>query len=137
MLQLQQVQKTLHFIFTKWCLLPLIFSISVVETESEFAESCPTLCEPMNCSLPGFSIHWIVQARVLEWGAFPSPEDLPNPGVELGSPALQADAPSELPDYSLILVAKDKILIHSRVLCFSHILNSIHQQTVGSPFQMK
>ena len=88
MLQLQQVQKTLHFIFTKWCLLPLIFSISIVESESEFTESCPTLCEPMNCSLPGFSIHWIVQARVLEWGAFPSPEDLPNPGVELGSPAL-------------------------------------------------
>ena len=32
-------------------------------------QSCPTLCDPMNCSLPGFSIHGIFQASVLEWGA--------------------------------------------------------------------
>ena len=37
--------------------------------ESEVAQSCPTLCKPMDCSLPGFSIHGIFQARVLEWGA--------------------------------------------------------------------
>ena len=34
---------------------------------------CPTLCNPMDCSLPGSSIHGIFQARVLEWGALPSP----------------------------------------------------------------
>ena len=34
---------------------------------SEVAQSCPTLCNPMDCSLPGFSIHGIFQARVLEW----------------------------------------------------------------------
>ena len=33
------------------------------------AQSCPTLCDPVNCSLPGFSIHGIFKARVLEWGA--------------------------------------------------------------------
>ena len=38
------------------------------ESESEVAQSCPTLCDPMDCSLPGFSIHGIFQARVLEWG---------------------------------------------------------------------
>ena len=49
-------------------------------------------------SLPGSSIHGIFSARVLEWVAIPSPEDLPNPGIEPGSPALQADAlPSEPP----------------------------------------
>ena len=32
-------------------------------------QSCPTLRDPMDCSLPGFSIHGIFQARVLEWGA--------------------------------------------------------------------
>ena len=32
-------------------------------------QSCPTLCDPMDCSLPGSSIHGIFQARVLEWGA--------------------------------------------------------------------
>ena len=36
---------------------------------SEVAQSCPTLCNPMDCSLPGFSIHGIFQARVLEWVA--------------------------------------------------------------------
>ena len=36
---------------------------------SEVAQSCPTLCDPMDCSLPGFSVHGIFQARVLEWVA--------------------------------------------------------------------
>ena len=36
---------------------------------SEVAQSCPTLCDPMDCSLPGSSIHGILQARVLEWVA--------------------------------------------------------------------
>ena len=40
-----------------------------VKSQSEFAQSCPTLCDPMDCSLPGSSIHGIFQARVLEWGA--------------------------------------------------------------------
>jgi len=40
-----------------------------VESESEVAQSCPTLSDPMDCSLPGSSIHEIFQARVLEWGA--------------------------------------------------------------------
>ena len=39
------------------------------ESESEVAQSCPTLIDPMGCSLPGSSIHGIFQARVLEWGA--------------------------------------------------------------------
>ena len=39
------------------------------ENESEVAQSCPILYEPMDCSLPGSSIHGIFQARVLEWGA--------------------------------------------------------------------
>ena len=40
-----------------------------VKTESEVAQSCPTLSDPMDGSLPGSSIHGIFQARVLEWGA--------------------------------------------------------------------
>ena len=129
------------------------------ESKSEVAQSCPTLCNPMDCSLPGSSLHGIFQARILEWGAisfsrgssqhrnrtrvsrtvllllllshfshvrlcatpqtpahqappslgfskqehwsgvpFPSPGDLPNPGIEPRSPTLQADAlPSEPP----------------------------------------
>ena len=40
-----------------------------VKSESEVTQSCPTLCDPMDCSLPGSSVHGIFQARVLEWGA--------------------------------------------------------------------
>ena len=40
-----------------------------MKSESEVAQSCRTLCDPMDCSLPGFSIHGIFQARVLEWDA--------------------------------------------------------------------
>ena len=39
------------------------------ESESEVAQSCPTLSDPMDCSLPGSCVHGIFQARVLEWGA--------------------------------------------------------------------
>ena len=51
--------------------------------------------------MPGSSVHGILQARILEWVVTPveDPGDLPNPGIEPGSPALQADAlSSEPPD---------------------------------------
>ena len=40
-----------------------------VKSQSEVAQSCPTLSDPMDCSLPGSSVHGILQARVLEWVA--------------------------------------------------------------------
>ena len=40
-----------------------------VESESEVAQSCPTISNPVDCSLPGSSVHGIFQARVLEWGS--------------------------------------------------------------------
>ena len=43
-----------------------------VKSESEVAQSCPTLSDPMDCSLLGSSVHGICQARVLEWGAIAS-----------------------------------------------------------------
>ena len=42
------------------------------ESESEVAQLCLTLSDPMDCSLPGSSIHGIFQARVLEWVPLPS-----------------------------------------------------------------
>ena len=51
----------------------------------------------MDCSLPGSSVSGILQARILDGLPFPSPEDLPDPGMEPRSPALQADSlPTEL-----------------------------------------
>ena len=55
----------------------------------------------MDCSLPDSSVHGILQVRILEWVAFPSPGDLPDPGIEPRSPALQADSlPTEEPENS-------------------------------------
>ena len=42
---------------------------SRLKSESEILQSCLTLCDPMDCSLPGSSVHGIFQVRVLEWGA--------------------------------------------------------------------
>ena len=50
-----------------WSGLP--FPSPMHESESEVAQSCPTLSNPMDCSLPGSSVHGVFQARVLEWGA--------------------------------------------------------------------
>ena len=41
-----------------------------------------TLCNPMDCSPPGSSVHEISQARISEWVSFPPPRDLPGPGIE-------------------------------------------------------
>ena len=52
----------------------------------------------MDCSLSGSSVHGILQARILEWVAIPSPGDLPNPGIKLRCPALRTDSlPAEPP----------------------------------------
>ena len=51
-------------------------------------QSCLTLCDPMDCSPPGSSVHGLLQVRILEWAALPSPGDLLGPGIELRSPAL-------------------------------------------------
>ena len=47
-----------------------------VKSEGEVTQSCLTLSDPMDCSLPGSSAHGIFQARVLEWGAIALSEDL-------------------------------------------------------------
>ena len=44
---------------------------------SEVAQSCLTLCDPMDCSPPGSSVHGILQARILEWVAMPSSRGFP------------------------------------------------------------
>ena len=53
----------------------------------KITQSCPTVCDPMD-----YTVHGILQARILEWVAFPFSRDLPNPGIEPRSPTLQADS---------------------------------------------
>ena len=58
---------------------------------AKLLQLCPTLCNPMHYSLPGSSVHGILQARILEWVAVPFSGDLPDPGIKpasLKSPAL-------------------------------------------------
>ena len=65
-----------------WSGLP--FPSPMHKSESEVAQSCPTLRDPMDCSLPGSSVHGIFQARVLEWGAIAFSDlrgtEIPDPG---------------------------------------------------------
>ena len=63
-----------------------------MRSEVKVAQSCLTLCNSMN-----YTVHGILQARILERVAVPSPGDLPDIGIEWGSPELQADSiPTEL-----------------------------------------
>ena len=57
----------------------------------KIAQLCLTLCDPMDYSWSGSSVHGIFQVRILEWVGVPFSRDLPNPGVEPRSPTLQAD----------------------------------------------
>ena len=64
---------------------------SFSEHACSVAQSCLTLCDLMDCSLPGSSVHGILQARILEWVAsISSPGDLPDPGIEPESPTSPA-----------------------------------------------
>ena len=67
------------------------------------AQSCPTLCDPMDYGPSASPVHGILQAIILKWVAYLV--DLPNPGVKPGSSALQADSlPAELPGKPLYRV---------------------------------
>ena len=75
--------------------------------KSLVVQLCLILSDLMDCSPPGSSVHGILQARILEWLPFPSPGDLPNPGIKPRSPALQADSlPFESPGKPWIHLVK-------------------------------
>ena len=56
------------------------------------AQSCLILCDSMDRSSPGFSVHGLLQVRLLEWIAIPFARGFPDQGIEPGSLALQADS---------------------------------------------
>ena len=73
-------------------------------------QSCPSLCDLM-----GYTVHGILQGRILEREPFPSPGDLPNPGMEPRSPTLQVDSlPAEtqgMPLIYIVIIRKNEIFI--------------------------
>ena len=56
------------------------------------AQSCPTLCNPVDCSPPGSSVHGISQARILDWVVIFFSRAFSDPGIGTRSPALQVDS---------------------------------------------
>ena len=67
----------------KYCLKPLIFVLGFhfhsVYVRAKSLQLCPTLCNPMDCSLPGSSVYRLLQARILEWIAKPSSRESSRP----------------------------------------------------------
>ena len=76
----------------------------------------------MDYSLPGSSVHEILQAKILEWVAIPFSRDVPNPGNEPGFPALQMDSlPSEQPGKPLIIMQLASFLDDVNTLLSLHL----------------
>ena len=82
------------YMFKNYCRSPrafvyvaYIYRYWLWKVKVKVAQSCPTLCDPMN-----YTVHRILQARILEWVAFPFFRNLPNPGIKPRTPALQADS---------------------------------------------
>ena len=81
--------------------------------KSEVAQLCLTLWDPMDYSLPGSSIHGVVQPRVLEWVTISFSRDLLNPEVEPKSPTLQVvTLPSEPPGMPIFVYNIFKITLY-------------------------
>ena len=64
--------------------MPIFMDKKVKVKESEVAQSCPSLFDPMNCNLPGSSFHGIFQARILEWVAISFSREKETQGLNLG-----------------------------------------------------
>ena len=85
----------------------------LLESESESRSSCLTLCNPMDLSLLGSSVHEILQARILEWIAIPFSRGSSQPRIEARSLALQAGSlPSEPPEKAYYLLEFAQVHIH-------------------------
>ena len=105
---------------TSSCTVPNIHSLvppgcpvgPVLGTSAKSLQLCPTLCDPIDCGLPGSSVHGTFQARILEWLPCPPPKDLPDPEIEpmpLMSPHWQAG--------SLPLASPEKPVLGTRTTC--------------------
>ena len=90
--------------------------VKLSEKRREVAQLCLTLCDPMDCSLPGSAVHGISRQGYWNGLPFPSPGNLPNPRIEPGSPTLQADTlPSEPPGKSVFEIAPKYYILDSFV----------------------
>ena len=98
--------KVLHFYFCTRLTpkLKFYYKIFSVAIPGMCIQSCPTICDPMDCSPPGCSVHRILQVRILEWVVISFSRDLSNPGIKPRSPTLQADSLPSEPQASLLFL---------------------------------
>ena len=105
------------WIFANWKAIFIISdnlctTIIIPSVAAKSLQSCPALCEPMDWSPPGSSVHRILQGRIVECIAVPSPRDLPDPGIKpscllspsLASGFLMTSATWEAPLFLLLLI---------------------------------
>ena len=112
-----------HYNTSKYFLLDFLYYVRV-------AHSCPTLCNPMD-----YTDHGILQARILEWVAFPFSGDLPDPGIEPRSPALQVDSlPAEPQGKPFLYYKRKKVKSLSLVWLFATPWTVAYQASLSMGF---
>ena len=94
------LQRILHPFWFTLCIIHYL--LNYFRSEVKSLSRVPTLCDPMDCSMPGSSVHGIFQQGYWSRLPFPSPGDLPNPEIEPRSPALRADSLPDEPQGKLI-----------------------------------
>ena len=85
------------------------------------AQSCPTLCDPMDCSPPGFCIYGTLQARILEL-LFSSPGDFPDPGIEPESPAVTV--------FSLLIISQQHPCFYFSVSLTNYVVPILRESNI-------
>ena len=100
------------------------------------AQSCPTLCDPVDCSPPGSSVHGILQARILEWVAILFSRGSSQPGIKLRSPTLWADSLlSEPPGKPILhIVGAKKKLTDDGIIHWNYISNDSYPCLIGRSY---
>ena len=98
-------------------------------------QSCPTLCDPMDCHPPGSSVHGDSPGKNIGLGLpWLSPGDLPNPGIEPRSPALQADSLASEPPGKFMVATFGKAQLYTT---FQHAINNGRWSTLFFGFNFK
>ena len=98
----------------------ILMSVCVLVTQL-----CPTLCDPMDYSPPGFSVHGILQARILEWIAIPFSRVTSQPRVKPWSPALQASSlPFELQGSPCLNLTLYRYMYKLKLQYFGHLMRT-------------
>ena len=114
-----------------------------------WAQSCPTLCNPMDCSLPGSSVHGNSRQKYWNGFSFPSPGDFPNPGMEpesltslsLAGGFFTTNATWESPQTKILVVSQKRQWKSVQVLLCQKSINSrgnsLMAQTIKNEQQMR